>query len=132
MVTENSSPGKENFKMSAKKTPSDALTRLPLSRIRTIMKSSPNVESIGPEAIFTVSKCTEIFIQYMSEEGLARCNSKKILDYKGIAEFVNTDAKLNFLAEILPRKMTFRDAKKLLQSPDEDESDSEESSEEGD
>ncbi|KAF6202930.1 hypothetical protein GE061_003337 [Apolygus lucorum] len=76
------------------------------------MKSSPNVECIGPEAIFTVSKCTEIFIQYMSEEGLVRCNSKKILDYKGIADFVNTDPKLNFLAEILPRKMTFRDAKK--------------------
>ncbi|BET03009.1 Histone-like transcription factor (CBF/NF-Y) and archaeal histone [Nesidiocoris tenuis] len=111
---------KENVNMSGKNI-GDASSKLPLSRVKTIMKSSPNVDSIGAEVIFTVSKCTEIFLQFMSLGGLKRCNSQKLLDYKGIAELVNTDDKLNFLSEVLPRKMTFREAKKLLQTPDDDD-----------
>lgn len=34
--------------------------RLPLSRVKTIMKSSPHVESIGQDGLFVVTKATVI------------------------------------------------------------------------
>ena len=36
----------------------DATTLLPLSRVRTIMKSSPDVSNIGQDALFAISKAT--------------------------------------------------------------------------
>lgn len=46
--------------------------QLPMNRIKTIMKSSPNVETIGQEALFAVTKSAELFIRFLTEEGLKR------------------------------------------------------------
>ena len=40
---------------------------LPMARVKTIMKSSPGVENIGQEALFTVTKSTELFIMYLTK-----------------------------------------------------------------
>ena len=78
-----------------------------------IMKSSPDCESIGHESLFLVTKCTEMFIQYMSLEGLAK-SSKNSLEYKGIADFVQSKPSLNFLSEILPQKLSVKECLKII------------------
>ena len=40
---------------------------LPLARVRTIMKSSPDVENIGQESLFLITKATELFIMYLTK-----------------------------------------------------------------
>lgn len=87
--------------------------QLPVSRIKMIMKSSPDCESIGQDSLFLVSKCTEMFIQYISLEGLAK-SKKNSLEYKGIADFVQSKPSLNFLSEILPQKLTVKECLKII------------------
>lgn len=54
----------ENIIISAMANKSDVSTpkpkdlHLPLSRVKTIMKSSPDVEAVGPEPLFLVTKVT--------------------------------------------------------------------------
>ncbi|CAB3241132.1 unnamed protein product [Arctia plantaginis] len=106
---------------------------LPLSRVKTIMKSSPDVEAVGAEPLYLVTKVTELFVTDLAKRAFK--NSKtSFLEYKHIAEVVQEDDTLDFLREIMPRKITVRQfkaimAKKAAKSGGSDES-SEESSEE--
>ncbi|CAH0592808.1 unnamed protein product [Chrysodeixis includens] len=106
---------------------------LPLSRVKTIMKSSPDVEAVGAEPLYLVTKVTELFVTDLAKRAFK--NSKNsLLEYKHIAEVVQEDDTLDFLREIMPRKITVRQfkemmAKKASKGGKSDES-SEESSEE--
>ncbi|XP_050346108.1 chromatin accessibility complex 16kD protein [Nymphalis io] len=107
---------------------------LPLSRVKTIMKSSPEVDAVGPEPLYLVTKVTELFVTDLAKRAFK--NSKNnFLEYKHIAEVVQEDDTLDFLREIMPRKITVRQFKELMakKSSQGDESDetSEESSDEG-
>ncbi|XP_047532728.1 chromatin accessibility complex 16kD protein [Vanessa atalanta] len=106
---------------------------LPLSRVKTIMKSSPEVDAVGPEPLYLVTKVTELFVTDLAKRAFK--NSKNnFLEYKHIAEVVQEDDTLDFLREIMPRKITVRQFKELMakKSSRGDESDetSEESSDE--
>ncbi|KAF9803523.1 hypothetical protein SFRURICE_005825 [Spodoptera frugiperda] len=106
---------------------------LPLSRVKTIMKSSPDVEAVGAEPLYLVTKVTELFVTDLAKRAFK--NSKNtFLEYKHIAEVVQEDDTLDFLREIMPRKITVRQfkemmAKKAAKNGNSDDS-SEESSEE--
>ncbi|CAH1639952.1 unnamed protein product [Spodoptera littoralis] len=106
---------------------------LPLSRVKTIMKSSPDVEAVGAEPLYLVTKVTELFVTDLAKRAFK--NSKNtFLEYKHIAEVVQEDDTLDFLREIMPRKITVRQfkeimAKKATKNGNSDDS-SEESSEE--
>lgn len=52
-----------SLKMAEKQTEKDGQCVLPLSRIRTIMKSSPDVGSISHEALFLTGKATVIHVK---------------------------------------------------------------------
>ncbi|KAL6072699.1 hypothetical protein STEG23_003808 [Scotinomys teguina] len=76
------------------------LVSLPLSRIRVIMKSSPEVSSINQEALVLTAKATELFVQY-----LATCSyrngsgkAKKALTYSDLASAAQDSETLQFLA----------------------------------
>ncbi|XP_031201487.1 chromatin accessibility complex protein 1 isoform X2 [Mastomys coucha] len=76
------------------------LVSLPLSRIRVIMKSSPEVSSINQEALVLTAKATELFVQY-----LATCSyrhgsgkAKKALTYSDLASTAEESETLQFLA----------------------------------
>ena len=49
---------KEKFNMADKQEGEAKLVSLPLARVKTIMKSSPDMSHIGQESIFTVTKAT--------------------------------------------------------------------------
>ncbi|XP_060523191.1 chromatin accessibility complex protein 1 [Cylas formicarius] len=91
---------------------------LPISRISTIMKSSSDVETVSRESSVLMSKATELFIKNLTQEGYNRTNKGKKLDYKHLAQVVHNDEKYNFLRDILPKKITVLEYKKILASRD--------------
>ncbi|XP_034942917.1 chromatin accessibility complex protein 1 [Chelonus insularis] len=88
--------------------------RLPISRVKTIMKSSPHVDSVGQDGLFLVAKATEMFIHHLTLEAYIKANRASNLDYKHLAEVVQTSETLEFLKEIMPRKITVRKFKELM------------------
>lgn len=87
---------------------------LSLSRVKTIMKSSPDAENVSQESVYLVTKATELFLKYMVEEAYKESNNSKSLEYKHVSELVQTREELAFLREIVPRKCTLRDIEENL------------------
>jgi len=87
---------------------------LSLSRVKTIMKSSPDAENVSQESVYLVTKATELFIKYMVQEAYKQSNSAKTLEYKHVSELVQTREVLAFLREIVPRKCSIRDIQENL------------------
>uniref|UniRef100_A0A182LTV7 Transcription factor CBF/NF-Y/archaeal histone domain-containing protein n=2 Tax=Anopheles culicifacies TaxID=139723 RepID=A0A182LTV7_9DIPT len=108
----------------------DRLTQLPMSRIRTVMKTSPDMGNINPEALFLMCRSAEMFIEHMAKG--AHRQGKKSLEYKDLAQYVENDEKLEFLLQILPKKITVKEYKTMMEKkPGTDEdTDSEEEAEE--
>ena len=102
--------------------------RLPMSRVKTIMKSSPYVDTIGQDGLYLVTKATELFIHYLTEETHLKSNKGNSLDYKHLAEVVQTNDTLEFLREIMPRKITVRQFKEMMAAKNSHSSSSETSS----
>ncbi|CAH0405168.1 unnamed protein product [Chilo suppressalis] len=97
--------------MSTPKTEKDL--HLPLSRVKTIMKSSPDVEAVGPEPLYLVTKVTELFVIDLAKRAF-KTSKANMLEYKHIAEVVQEDDTLDFLREIMPRKITVRQFKEIM------------------
>nr|XP_022288962.1 chromatin accessibility complex protein 1-like isoform X1 [Crassostrea virginica]XP_022288972.1 chromatin accessibility complex protein 1-like isoform X2 [Crassostrea virginica] len=95
---------------------------LPLSRIRTIMKSSPDVGSISHEALFLTGKATEMFVKNLTNISREKSKDKMNVNYKDLAEVVNTDDVLQFLQDIIPRKIKAKDYLDQLEDEEEDSS----------
>ncbi|KAK2167024.1 hypothetical protein LSH36_32g04000 [Paralvinella palmiformis] len=87
---------------------------LPVSRIRTIMKSSPEISSISQESLFLIGKATELFVRHMAAETLNNSKSKMFLDYSSLAEVVSDNEQLQFLMDIIPKKIKMRDFKAMM------------------
>ncbi|CAD1480548.1 unnamed protein product [Heterotrigona itama] len=102
--------------------------RLPMSRVKTIMRSSPYVDTIGQDGLYLVTKATELFIHYLTEEAHLRSSKGNSLDYKHLAEVVQTNDTLEFLREIMPRKITVRQFKEMMAAKNSHSSSSESSS----
>ena len=41
-------------------------TQLPISKIKTMMRMDPEVQMVGSDAAFLVTKATELFVQYLA------------------------------------------------------------------
>nr|XP_039254023.1 chromatin accessibility complex protein 1-like [Styela clava] len=97
-------------------SPSKDLVRLPLSKIKTIMKSSPDVENIGIDAAFCMSKAAELFVTYLTAQAYYKEDNRKTLEYSHLANIVNSDDDdiLGFLQEIIPQKITIREYREII------------------
>ncbi|CAB3369959.1 Hypothetical predicted protein [Cloeon dipterum] len=102
--------------------------QLPISRIRTIMKSSPDVENIGQDSLFLIAKAAELFIQTLAQRACEDSKGLKDIGYNHVAEVIQTDDEYDFLREILPRKVKVKDIPGLeyITEGDEEVSDEEE------
>ncbi|XP_042321322.1 chromatin accessibility complex protein 1 [Sceloporus undulatus] len=115
------------------------LVSLPLSRIRVIMKSSPEVSSINPDAIFLTAKATELFVQYLATYSYKHGQGKesKALTYSDLSHAAEKSETFQFLADILPKKILASKYLKMLEKEkkgkqkeeEEEEEDSENESE---
>ncbi|XP_069477783.1 chromatin accessibility complex protein 1 [Ambystoma mexicanum] len=92
------------------------LVSLPLSRIRVIMKSSPDVSNINQDALLLTAKATELFVQYLAtysyKHGTGK--QKKELTYDDLSNTADESDVFQFLADILPKKISVTEYLKLL------------------
>ncbi|XP_066481735.1 chromatin accessibility complex protein 1 [Tiliqua scincoides] len=104
------------------------LVSLPLSRIRVIMKSSPEVSSINPDAIFLTAKATELFVQYLATHSYKHGQGKenKALTYSDLSRTAEKSETFQFLADILPKKILASKYLKMLEKEKEGEEEEEE------
>ncbi|KAI4565665.1 hypothetical protein MJT46_009040 [Ovis ammon polii x Ovis aries] len=99
------------------------LVSLPLSRIRVIMKSSPEVSSINQEALVLTAKATELFVQYLATYSYRHGSGKekKALTYSDLSDTAEGSETFQFLADILPKKILASKYLKMLKEKKEEE-----------
>ncbi|KAL5014658.1 hypothetical protein ScPMuIL_008928 [Solemya velum] len=100
----------------------DLGSTLPLSRVKTIMKSSPDVSSISQEALFMTGRATELFVQNLARVSLEQGGNKNSLEYKDLAEVVNSVELLQFLQDIIPKKIKAMEYLKMMQKMQDEDS----------
>ncbi|NP_001013311.1 chromatin accessibility complex protein 1 [Danio rerio] len=90
---------------------------LPISRVRLIMKSSPDVSCINQDALFLTTKATELFVQHLALSSYENGPSKdtNTLSYSDLADTVEETETFQFLTDILPKKILARDYLKTLE-----------------
>ncbi|EDV38549.1 uncharacterized protein Dana_GF19515 [Drosophila ananassae] len=101
------------------RTPSSD-TFLPLSRVRTIMKSSMDTGLITNEVLFLMTKCTEMFVQHLASEAYkdsfpaSKQPSSDTLKYDHLSQLVNKSKNLEFLLQIVPEKIRVHEFQEML------------------
>lgn len=87
---------------------------LPTQRVKMIMKSCPDVETVPQESLQLITRATELFVQYLTTESHQHSRNKGRVDYDALAEVVNNKEQLDFLKEAIPKKLTWAQAQKLM------------------
>jgi len=70
------------------------------------MKTDKEVRLISNEASILVSKATELFLEYITEEAYKRtkADKRKLIQYKDITTVINDVDILDFLTDVIPDK----------------------------
>ncbi|XP_069778438.1 chromatin accessibility complex protein 1 [Narcine bancroftii] len=133
---------REGLRFPARRSPPPALLALPLSRVKLIMKSCPDVSSINQDALFLTAKATELFVQHLATYAYKSSRSEqKEFSYNDLSDCVENSETFQFLADILPKKILANEYLKMLgeekegigegsNENDEDDSDDEDEEEE--
>eukprot|EP00092_Neocalanus_flemingeri_P031852 GFUD01034599.1.p1 GENE.GFUD01034599.1~~GFUD01034599.1.p1 ORF type:complete len:134 (+),score=51.35 GFUD01034599.1:52-453(+) len=95
---------------------------LPLARVKTIMKSSPDVENIGQESLFLITKATELFIMYLTKLSQRYGNDQEV-EYSDLAAVVERKDSMEFLQDIVPRKIKYQEFLKMMEEEKDEETD---------
>merc|ERR1712223_19889 len=98
------------FKMSAK-----GGANLPLARVKTIMKSSPEVENVNQESLFLVTRATEFFIMYLSKLGQRNGDDHDSVTYADLAAVVQRKQSMEFLHDIVRQKIKYSEYLKMME-----------------
>ncbi|XP_048849784.1 chromatin accessibility complex protein 1 [Brienomyrus brachyistius] len=95
---------------------------LPMSRVKLIMKSSPDVSSINQDALFLTTKATELFVQYLAQCSFKNGSGKEknTLAYSDLANAAEQSETFQFLTDILPKKILAKDYLRSLEERTED------------
>ncbi|KAI1172691.1 histone-fold-containing protein [Nemania sp. FL0916] len=90
-------------------------TQLPLSRVKKIIAQDQDINICSNNAAFVITLATEMFIQYLAGEGLnvAKLERKprRNIQYKDLANAVSHQDNLQFLEDIIPKTVPFRQIK---------------------
>lgn len=99
--------------------------REPVSRIKRILAQDPDINACSNPAAFLVTLSTELFIQHLaaSAHSVVRAERKprKNIQYKDLANAVARSDNLEFLSDVVPRTVPFKEvkAKKARKAADE-------------
>ena len=104
----------KSAKSTPKMTPNRDLT-LPTHRIKMIMKSCPDVESVAQEPLYLIARATELFVQSLAADSLDCASSCSKLDYEALSKVVHSTDYLDFLKETIPKKITWAECQKLIE-----------------
>ncbi|KAF5004466.1 hypothetical protein F66182_16038, partial [Fusarium sp. NRRL 66182] len=90
-------------------------TVLPLARIKKIIQLDEDIAQCSHNATFLIAMATELFIQYLAEQGYNVVKSerkpRKTIQYKDLATAVSRIDNLEFLADVIPKTTTYRQFK---------------------
>ncbi|KAL1981118.1 hypothetical protein VTN96DRAFT_3052 [Rasamsonia emersonii] len=90
-------------------------TALPLSRIKKIIQLDEDIAQCSHNATFVIAMATEMFIQYLAEQGYNVVKSerkpRKTIQYKDLATAVSRIDNLEFLSDVIPKTTTYRQFK---------------------
>ncbi|KAI8335756.1 histone-fold-containing protein [Chlamydoabsidia padenii] len=94
---------------------------LPLARVKRIIKDDPDVTLVNAEATHCIASATELFMEYLVNEGFSRAqkNKRKTIFYKDLASAVNQTDAFEFLEDVIPQTITLEEAYKRRQQADE-------------
>ncbi|KAL4819501.1 histone-fold-containing protein [Aspergillus spinulosporus] len=88
---------------------------LPISRIKKIIQLDDDIVQCSNNATFVVAMATELFIQYLVEQGHNVVKSerkpRKTIQYKDLATAVSRIDNLEFLADVIPKTTTYKQFK---------------------
>ncbi|KAF7399280.1 hypothetical protein HZH68_007872 [Vespula germanica] len=81
----------------------EKLVRLPIGRVRNIIKMDPDVNLVNQEAVFLIAKSTELFIDSLAKEAYKYTvqTKKKTIQKRDIENAINNVDALVFLEEML-------------------------------
>ncbi|KAJ2955108.1 hypothetical protein NQZ79_g8843 [Umbelopsis isabellina] len=87
-------------------------TFLPIARVKRIIKEDKDVSLINAEATFCVAYATELFMEYLANEGFAKAKKekRKTVYYKDLASVVNEVDQFEFLEDVIPQTMPLKAA----------------------
>jgi len=97
---------------SAKVDRTPGTTFLPIARVKRIIKEDKDVSLINAEATFCVAYATELFMEYLANEGFAKAKKekRKTVYYKDLASVVNEVDQFEFLEDVIPQTMPLKAA----------------------
>lgn len=89
--------------------PLSSPVKLPLARIKRIVKQDPDISMISTAAVQTLSAAVQLFVCHFTEQALmeSRMNGRNRLTYSDFADAVAHQDELDFLSSIVPRTMTY-------------------------
>jgi len=96
-------------------------TNLPLAKVRTIMKSSPDVENVSQESLFLITKATELFIIYLTKLSQRNDNNMNEVNYGDLSAVVQRKESMEFLHDIVPKKVKYSEYLKMMENEKSDE-----------
>ena len=99
---------------------------IPSKALKCIISNSHSVGNVNPDAMFLIAKSTEFFISTLTRQSYDDAEDvEDELSYDHLSEFVQSNEVLQFLHDILPRKITYSEALKLMENTEVDFSGSE-------
>ncbi|GBG62379.1 hypothetical protein CBR_g30333 [Chara braunii] len=96
-----------------------AVSSLPLSRVKRLIKSEGGVQLVTAEANILITKATELFLESFVERAYERMleDTRYSLQYNDVAHAVAGDHRLDFLSDIIPQKVLVSKLLPSLQPP---------------
>ncbi|KXJ85821.1 histone-fold-containing protein [Microdochium bolleyi] len=89
--------------------------QLPLSRVKKIIAQDPDTHMCSNNAAFVITLATEMFVQYLAEEGLnmAKLDRKprRNIQYKDVANAISHKDNLEFLTDMVPKTVPYKQIK---------------------
>ncbi|KAK1968139.1 histone-like transcription factor and archaeal histone [Colletotrichum sublineola] len=88
---------------------------LPLARVKKIIATDPDIGICSNNAAFVITLATEMFIQHLAAEShnIAKAERKprRNIQYKDLATAVNHHDNLEFLEDIIPKTVPYKQIK---------------------
>jgi len=90
-------------------------TQLPLSRVKKIIALDSDINMCSNHAAFVITLATEMFIQYMAEQGHNVVKSerkpRRNIQYRDLSNAVARLDNLEFLVDVVPRTVPYKQVK---------------------
>ncbi|XP_060070539.1 DNA polymerase epsilon subunit 4-like [Ylistrum balloti] len=92
-------PNQDPDSLAQESNSNERAVKLPMSRVKAIMKSDPDVSLASSEAVVALAKATEMFIQMLSKDAITSTmqSKRKTLQRKDLDTVIDTRDSYSFL-----------------------------------